>query len=216
MPEAFPEPEAIRNAAAAILRNPDYTLNLYEPPYTSVLRSFLEHLNDLLRPIFKALESVWNLPPLLLWPLAILALLLGTFLTWQAIRAVHRVAAKRRLKEYHPASAEEVKDAEYWRCEAERLAAAGDFLTALRLLFRSGLLRLENGKVRKAATNREYLRRYRNTPAEQPLRVLVQLVDYKWYGGRECIGRDWEEGRAAYQQLCGEPVAASADDRKGA
>lgn len=199
---AFPSPESIREAAQEVLADPAYTLDMYEPPYFDTVRDVVSWTNKILQPVFDLFSRLFALPAHLKWPLvALFALVLG-LLVWQAVAAGRRAFARRRLREdYTLAPAAQAADAGYWLRQADLAAAAGDYLSALRLLLRAGILTLEGERFTRAATNREYLRRYRGTPSEQPLRVLVQLVDYKWYGGRACSLADWQSGQAAYREL---------------
>jgi uncharacterized protein DUF4129 len=66
------------------------------------------------------------------------------------------------------------------------------------------LLRLETREKRRfrvGTTNREHLRRYRNSPIADPLRLLVDTLDLKWYGDAPCQPEDYATCREAHAQI---------------
>lgn len=69
---------------------------------------------------------------------------------------------------------------------AQRLASAGDYRAAVRQLYLSTLLRLdERGRLRydRSLTNREYLRAVSSAPAiRDALQPIVETFDHIWYG----------------------------------
>jgi hypothetical protein len=93
---------------------------------------------------------------------------------------------------------------ETWEADAERLAADGEFTAAGRCLLRASLLRLAATRrrpPRPGATNREYLRRFRQTPAVEPLEALVEVVDWHWFSGRPCGADDYGRCAAAHRAI---------------
>lgn len=215
MPEAMlpPEPELIRQTAAQVLAEGDYALSLYEPPYYDYVRSLADFFERLLRPISRFLGELHNLSPVAYYLVIIIMALALLLLLAHAYYSLRTAVARRKFAAYVPVADTSRKEPAYWESLAQQAAGNGDFITALRRLFMAGLLRLEGGKLRKAATNREYLRRYRQSKARQPLEAFVRLIDYKWYGGRECLREDWEEGQNAYRAICGlHPPAPTAKD----
>jgi hypothetical protein len=78
--------------------------------------------------------------------------------------------------------------------EAAEAAQRQDYIRAVRLLFRASLVRIEQAAQRKSRpgiTNREYLRRYRDTAAYDALKLLVDTIDDKWYGYATCDQGDY-------------------------
>lgn len=201
-PVRMPDPSQIRDAAEMVLASPGYSLNLYEPPYFDQLRDGVRWLNELIAPLWSFGEDLYKASPVLFWIFTAILLLIVFALIGHIIYSFRAAFARRQIKEYQAAQSEPALDPAHWEKRAETAARKEDFILALRLLFRAGLLRLEGGKVRPAATNREYVRRYRTTPAEEPLRELVNLIDYKWYGGRSCVYDDWQTGKEAYEAIC--------------
>lgn len=212
MPEALPppEPELIRQTAAQVLAEGDYILTLYEPPYFEYVRSLADFFERLLRPLSRFLDELYNISSVAYYIVIIIMVLALILLLAHAYYSLRTAIARRKFVQYVPVSDLSGKEPAYWENLAQKAAGEGDFITALRRLFMAGLLRLEGGKLRKAATNREYLRRYRQSKARQPLETFVRLIDYKWYGGRECLREDWEEGQGAYRTICGLQAPAPA------
>jgi hypothetical protein len=88
--------------------------------------------------------------------------------------------------------------------EAERAGRDGDYIGAIRLLFRAALRRMEvveKRKLRPGATNRELLRRYRSTPLHESLERFVETIDTKWYGGATCLESDYSLCRSEHDRI---------------
>ena len=70
--------------------------------------------------------------------------------------------------------------------KAQQLSSGGDYRTAVRYLYLSSLLLLdERGLLRydRSQTNREYLRSVANHPhLANPLRRVIDVFDRVWYG----------------------------------
>jgi hypothetical protein len=74
----------------------------------------------------------------------------------------------------------------------------------VRLLLRAALVRLEQQRqstFKPGLTNREYLQRFRRSPAHEPLRELVETVDVSWFGDAACSLDDYQRARTAYRSL---------------
>lgn len=72
------------------------------------------------------------------------------------------------------------------------------------MLFRAALRRIElaeDKKLRVGITNRELLRRYRQSPLSEPLQLFVEMIDRKWYGGEACESADALHCRESYGQI---------------
>ena len=88
--------------------------------------------------------------------------------------------------------------------EADRAGSRGDYIGAIRLLFRAALRRIEvaeKKKLRPGSTNRELLRRYRSTPLFTPLERFVETIDNKWYGGGTCVEEDYLTCRGEHARI---------------
>ena len=93
--------------------------------------------------------------------------------------------------------------------EIERLADDAenqrDYSQAARLLLLATLLRLEQTQKRRfrpGTTNREHLRRYRDTGIFEPLRFIVDLIDRTWYGDAVCMPEHVLQCRQSYAKIC--------------
>jgi len=200
---SLPPPEAIRSAAQEELARRLYRLDEYGgSPFSGfdqwlgrVLRSFFEWTKG----ISQALRDV---SPVLYYGVIVLLVLLAlggiAHISWTV---KHALAARRRRLE--PTAPEDPTEGwpETWEERARAAAAQGDYLTALRALFRAALLRLEaarKGTFLRGATNGEYLARFRATPAFDGLSRLAALIE-RWYAGRDCSREEYQQGEAAHR-----------------
>ncbi|MFH0910706.1 MAG: hypothetical protein V1918_04280 [Planctomycetota bacterium] len=206
---ALPDPELVRQTAREVLSRPDYRLDIpSQGILDEYLRAFWEAvINGILKIIrafmdfFQALSAIH---PVLAWGLTILlfavlvALIIHIVITF-------RIALRRRAHKLKTVDAQTRGEApETWEGKADTAGKERDYITALRCLFISALLRMEkasNRRFHRAATNREYLFRFRNTPAFDPLHYFVNTLDWKWYGGGVCTESDYEEARRAHARL---------------
>lgn len=122
---------------------------------------------------------------------------------------------KRRRPGVHYMEAEDASASlpETWEKRANEALESGDYLDAVRSILTATLLRLEQarmGKLRRGATNREYLRRYRTSPVFLPLREIVEITDSRWYGGVDCTRADVEACLEAHQQVRASLVSGDA------
>jgi len=138
---------------------------------------------------------------------AILAHLFYTFKAVLSQRTTTVGSARLERKEQDPRVLER---------DAGEAAARGDYITAVRLLFRASLLRLEqqmNRKARPGLTNREWLRRYQHSTVHGALRLFVDTIDVKWYGGGSCSAADYEGCMQAHAVIRGMRLEGPHADR---
>ena len=80
---------------------------------------------------------------------------------------------------------------------AEALSRGGNYRNAVRYLYLSALLLLdERGLLRydRSRTNREYLRTVSDSPALiQPLRTVIEIFDRVWYGFEPIDAQTYQE-----------------------
>ena len=204
---SLPDPETIRRTAEEVVQHPDYRLEPLGEGGRTFLDLLFELLAWLLTPFRWLFDAMDGLPEWLRWLivvglfvllLALVAHIIYAVVT--ALRGPKRSAKARALSEprhLDPALAER---------EAEAAAAAGDYIGAIRLLFRACLLRLAAGEkraFRPALTNREYLRRYRGTPVFDGMSLFVETIDCKWYGDAVCAQTDYKACRDAHGRIRG-------------
>jgi hypothetical protein len=95
--------------------------------------------------------------------------------------------------------------------EAARLASAGDFRSALRLVYLAALLKLdERDLIRfdRTGTNWEYLSRVRGKPELYgALRPVTLAFDRKWYGHEPATESDYRAFIDAYRNIESPEVA---------
>lgn len=186
-------PDQLQDKVQEVLARPDYQDANLEPSneLSALIARLIEWVLIPLRWLFELTEG---LPSVLRWiivvGLILLLLALMFHIGWSLYRAVVGADSGRKrgprlsaLDEQRPADPAELERL------AETATADGDLIQAVRLLFRAALLRLEQREkrpFRRGTTNRQHLNRYRGTSFFQPLEVLVQTIERKWYGDEIC------------------------------
>lgn len=198
-------PDEIRQATQRVLSSDDYRLDLEE----HALQPFWERLWEILVSILHTIAGFFSfldgMPQVVRWIiilalLVILVLLVGHILA--AIVSAIRSPQKQRRTIFDTIETRDHPDR--WEQESLRLAEVGNFVEASRLLLQASLVRLEaafDRPFRRAATNREYLRKYRNLPIVDAVRELVDTVDRTWYGDEPCEPGDYELCRRAHLRV---------------
>ncbi len=192
--------DAIRKLASDVLLQPDYKLQS-----TENFARLVEWFFDLFRALFKMFDALYDFSPYVFYALvAVLVLIAGGLIFHIAYSLRTAMRGRRALKAYEEqgGAAEALPDT--WARRARDAFAADDYLPAIRFLLHASLLRLELARkatFRRGATNREYLRRYKNTGAYPPLAELVEITDSRWFGGIDCSRGDVEACFQAHQQI---------------
>ena len=202
---ALPFPEEIQRIAREVITSPDYHIDDAERDLTPVFEKIMDWLRSVFSLFAGVGKTLWAISPLLTWLLIIVLLLLLVLLTWHIIYTFRRALAARGLN----FKATDLIDKaslrpEFWETRARQAAEQRDYILAARHLLRAGLLRLEAVRehgLRRGATNREYLRRYAATPVAEPLSLLVETIDLKWYGDSDCGEEDWRRCAQAHERI---------------
>lgn len=203
---ALPPPEIIRQKAEEILSRPEYKLESAGWDFTPIAQWSLDILRKILSPIASAINGIFEISPWLGWLTIVLLLTITALLIAHIIYSIAK--AMREKKKLEPAlesGYEPEQVPETWERRAQEAFANQEYLAAVRYLFRACLLRLElanKRRIRCGATNREYLRRYRDTPAFEPLSRFVEVIDTKWYGGGSCLLEDYQDCAQAHCTVC--------------
>jgi hypothetical protein len=190
---SLPPPEAIRKTAEEVIARPHFHLGDAARPDAPPL--LLQLFEWILRPFVWLFGALAGLPEPVRWLVVIVSVLLCaalvTHIVYTLVRAIRGPAARRGR--YHAEAGPELNPADLER-DAERAGARGDYLGAIRLLFRAALRRIElseDRKFRPGFSNRQMLRRYRATPLVGPLELLVATIELKWYGDAPCGQADY-------------------------
>jgi hypothetical protein len=201
----LPDPETIRRTAQQVLRGPAYQMDSQPDSGPALLELMSRLFRWILTPFQWLLDALAGLPGWLRWPIAVglvaLVILLLFHIGSTIVGAARGPRQKRGLAAALPRTSRDPAALERQSAEA---VSSGDFITAIRLLFMACLLRLELAEkraLRAGTTNREHLRRHRDSPVFEPLRLFVEIIETRWYGRGVCGLEDFEACRAAYARI---------------
>ena len=193
---AVPPAETIRDTAREVVARPEFEIDAS----SSLPFDLLAWINWLAQKVFgpfqRFAEYIFDISPLLGW-LMVLGLVLIVIALLTHIVYTFRTALARRAETSAGLGGSRRRIVDPTRLEADAAAAAGrgDFIGAVRLVFRACLARLEAAEeraLRLGLTNRELLRRYQNAPLAGALKTFVETIDAKWYGHALCEAEDYE------------------------
>jgi len=200
---ALPPPDVIRKTAQEVVARGYYDVGDESLPGSPPL--WWRILRWLLKPFEWLFESMEGWPDFVRWVIVIslfvLLLALLAHIVYSFAAAIRGPTARRRRPylaahvEVDPSALEE---------QAERAGGDGDYIGAIRLLFRAALRRIElaeKKKLRPGSTNRELLRRYQATPLFASLERFVETIDQKWYGGGTCREADFLTCRSEHARI---------------
>ena len=199
-----PPPETIREIARDVVARPEFVLD--ETPDAEPPTWFVELMRWLLRPLERLFDNLHGLPELVRWSMVIFLGIALAAIVAHLVYSLVRALSGPRKADYQPftSTAREL-DPIVLEGEADQAAVAGDYLNAIRLLFRATLRRIEvaeEKRLRPGITNRELLRRYRSSPVLDSLTRFVETIDWKWYGGQACEPADYAACRVEHARIC--------------
>jgi hypothetical protein len=200
----LPDPQIVRQTARDVLAQPEYQLDP-STDFSDFIADFVELIKSVFRAIQRWFDWLLGMSPILAWGI-VLALVISVCLlighmAWTVMAVVR--GDRRALDSLAELARRKVDPAELAR-EADDAGARGNYILAVRLLYRACLARLEQTEerpFRPGATNREHLNRYRATPLYEWLARLVSIIDLKWYGSEPCLASDFAESRDAYERI---------------
>ncbi|HEX6293111.1 MAG TPA: DUF4129 domain-containing protein [Herpetosiphonaceae bacterium] len=186
--------------------------------WTSFWQSFWQAIEDFLDSLFGSLPNNSPAPAAgpptgfrslspLGWALLTIGLLLVLGLVFYAIRGVRQSLVRDAKARAEAALEEEDITATEALDRAQAQARTGDYRTAVRYLYLSSLLWLDERKLLRydrSLTNREYLDQVRaNAPLADQLAPVVGTFEHVWYGKRPIAEQDFLAYEAQIQQLRG-------------
>lgn len=202
-----PNPERIRTQAAEILARDDYDLTVRGHEGTWFVDLLMKLLEWLLIPFRWVFQMTEGLPEVFRWLIILAMIVLLGLLVWHMLASIIRAVRGEtgRLQAVKAARRRAV-DPEELEQEADAAGRQGDYVTAVRRLFRAAVLRLERSDkrpLRPGTTNRALLRRYGDRPTVgQALGLFVETIDRKWYGNEPCLEADYAACRLAHRDVC--------------
>jgi hypothetical protein len=197
----------LREKVNEVLARPEYAQADREAS-TAMLEFWQRTLEWGLVPLRWMFEMTQGLPDVIRWlivgGLTLMLVVLVIHLVWTFHRAVMGASMARRdvaleLEEQVHRRPEDVE------ALVRQVAADGDWIGAVRLLLVAALLRLEQREerpFRRGMTNRQHLKRYRNSQVFEPLQTLVRTIELKWFGDEVCEQVDYDACRQAHGTLC--------------
>jgi hypothetical protein len=204
MMASLKSPETIRRTAAEVVSRADYRLDQGLDDESQAL--WLTVLSWILKPIVWIFQSLNGLPLVLRIIVGVILVVvmvaLIAHMTWSFVNAI------KGLKVEHSSvlkDRERSVDPRHLERSAELAAAAGQYVEAVRFLFKAALIRIEQSekkKLRVGITNRELLRRYQKSPLSGPLAQITDLIDRKWYGTEICEVTDYEDCQSQHVSIC--------------
>jgi hypothetical protein len=178
-----------------------------EPP--GWLTAFFDWLGRLLDSIVSPIGSVSPATgQAVAWIVSIVGVLLLLAVGGYLVRGLRRgMVAEARTRDDDPEANLTAKTA---LDQAGELARGGDYRTAVRYLYLSALLRLDERDILRydrALTNREYLERVRDNPALRGrLAPIVDTFDRVWYGHVQLDAASFATYRQQVEALRDEPL----------
>jgi len=201
----LPDSEIIRRTAEEVVRRPAFRLDPQPESETAFLDLLLRFIEWILTPLRWLSELLSGLPFWLRWPIFIglttLLAVLILHIIYTLVLAIRRPIRRAGLAAMDARTQNDPDAIERLAAEA---VARGDYIGAIRLLFRASLLRLdltEKRQTRVGTTNREYLRRHRDSAYFEPLKLFVETIDSKWYGQEDCRPEDYDACRSAHSRI---------------
>jgi hypothetical protein len=196
--------DTFQRKAAEVLARPEFDLAAPKERESSELLQRV--LRWLLGLFSRFLEALGFLPAPLRWlvvfVLTVLLVVLVVHIVWSFSRAIRGVARRKVVLK----SEDSNPRPEEFESAAARQADSGDFIGAIRLLFKACLLRVEavqKQPFRRGVTNREILRNLRATSIAEPLNRIVEIIDTRWYGHLPCNQDDYAECQTASARIRG-------------
>jgi uncharacterized protein DUF4129 len=170
---------------------------LNRPPFTQEIDPLTHFINELLARLFgEAANGVYESRYLIV---ALGLVLIALVLTYFFVN-LRRTTVGESVLKTATLDGEAHLTSNAARDSAQRLASAGDYRSAVRQLYLSTLLWLdEHGRLRydRSLTNREYLRAVANLPnMRDALKPIVETFDRIWYGFVPITASEFE----AYQR----------------
>lgn len=196
-PDSSAPPDA-QERLQSILNRPPFAHHETSPD-EGPLGRFLRWLGDLIGELLSPIDDVGSGPARLLRVIFIIlgALLIVGILIYLLRGMRHAVRGEARAaQEKSPEAALTAKSA---LKEASTMARSGDYRSAVRYLYLSSLLWLDERSLLRydhALTNYEYLQRVQRDDVREQLRPIVETFDRVWYGHMPLSGHDF----ARYQQ----------------
>lgn len=203
-PRTFDEDDA--KSAESILSKPEFQWQQAEPSlWQQWGERFFAWLNEWLNKLFGGQSMNVNAGSPIKILLSVFAILIFAALIFFVLRDLFTALVSESTLDSEEQSGEVPLTAENALHRAQELSRGGDYRSAVRFLYLSSLLLLEErGLLRydRSKTNREVLRSVADQPdLKKPLHDVVEVFDQVWYGYQALDQADYERYEADVQQI---------------
>ncbi len=201
----MPDETVLREKMREVLSRPIYRVERPTNESFWMIELFLKVIEWLIIPFRWLFEITDGLPMFLrVLIVAVLVVALVAVLTHFVFTLFRALGGERRVDLAASIMPSPLKTAREWERLADSAAERGEWIEAVRHLFRACLARLEERErrpFRRGTTNRGHLRRYRNASFSEALEVLVVTIERKWYGDESCDARDYAACQQAHSRV---------------
>lgn len=207
----MPDETVLRDKMREVLSRPIYRVERPTNDSFWMVELFLKVIEWLITPFRWLFEITDGLP---MWLrvviVVVLVVALVAVLTHFVFTLFRALGGERRVDLAASITQSPLKTAREWERLADAAAERGEWIEAVRHLFRACLARLEERErrpFRRGTTNRGHLRRYRNASFSESLEVLVVTIERKWYGDESCDAGDYAACQQAHSRVTAGLVA---------
>lgn len=198
-----PSTPEIKDAAQVVLANPIYNLDTEVEVRLDILGAVFRFFGKIWQAIQDYFDVLGQASPFLKW-----AIIAGLVLLLIGLIGHIGYTVKRGFAEPALVSTDSItsktESIDALLADANRLADAGNYVDASRLLYRASLIGLEEkrgGRLRVGLTNLEYLETFKTPWVRENLRVFVDLINWKWYRDNSFDASDFDHCMNAYAAI---------------
>lgn len=205
-PQPPPDAEIIRQTAAEILQGREFRIDRDTKMGETIIDWIIWLAEWLIYPFKWLFHAMEGLPEGMRWVVVIGLFILLIFLVGHLIYTLVTVLrpASRKTKFESALTSARKLSAKEFEDLAQEAFQQRDYIAAVRFLFRASLVHLQKSEGRKLSpglTNRQYLRRYRNSPFVGALQSFVDTIDMGWYGNGVCREEEYLRCQQAYAEI---------------
>lgn len=201
-----------RDIAEQVLERSYFERNTTTPPDLSWLDAIFEGVRrflsfvyeNLIRPLLsKSYDELSTIDIVVNWLVIILLCSAFIFLCFFLVKKLRHALLERQRDQHFDSTLENDSPVVGLLKKAHSAAAAHDYSLAIRLLFLSSILHLQSILHKRSLscyTNKEYLDYFKDTPAQESLATMSDLLNY-WYKGAALEKNHFEQCLRAHHDI---------------